>query len=135
MKNETCDHKETRISKKRAWLPRKCTSEKANAEAEATTDANSKGGSHLAQIPGLHHRKFPQQTLLLTLVSPAHLSLSVQRALVEAEFRPHRNKEQAGSNTVSNLVPQMKRNFHNLLLYFWVITLSLFVIFWSQQNP
>ena len=37
----------------------KCTSEEADAEADAAAGANAEGRTQLAKIAGLHHRKLP----------------------------------------------------------------------------
>ena len=50
------------------------TSEKAKAETEAAAGADAEGGAHLAELIGLHHRKLPQQTLVVFAV---HLSMLV----------------------------------------------------------
>lgn len=55
------------------------TAEEADAEAQATANADTKGGTHLPELRGFDNWKLPQQTLALLLIpflsisaSPAH---------------------------------------------------------------
>lgn len=79
---------------KNGTLKKERTSEKAETETEAAAGADAEGGTHLAKVVGLHHRKLPQQTLVPVAVHPSLFSVCDDTTRGRGEMKAERNKQE-----------------------------------------